>query len=130
MIKCKPDLMLVAAMLIGAALNQVSAAQDIRSIKNKTPEQRAQLQTSLLKSKLKLDTLVIVKLQAINLKYAQKMEPIIKGDEGKLKKYRAVIAIQKAKDAELRKLFSAEQYRQYQKLEDELKDKIRHHMKN
>lgn len=129
MITDKLKIGLVLTVLIIAALVQPTQAQDLTGMKNRTPEQRAQFQTSFMKSKMQLDTVQVVKVQAINLKYAQKMEPVIKGDDGKFKKYRAAMAIQKDKDAELKKVFSAEQYKQYQKFEDELKDKVREQMK-
>ncbi|RKR81956.1 hypothetical protein BDD43_2118 [Mucilaginibacter gracilis] len=119
---------IACAILVLAALVQPAKAQDMANMKNKTPEQRAQFQTGLMKGKLQLDTVQIVKVQAINLKYAQKMEPIIKGDDGKLKKYRAAMAIQKDKDEELKKVFSAEQYKQYQAFEAELKAKMKDKM--
>jgi len=120
--------MAVFVLFASVALAFHTQAQDMADIKNKTPEQRAQLQTSLMKSKLQLDAGQIVKAQAINLKYAQKMEPVIKGNDGKLKKYRVAMSIMKDKDAEFKKILSAEQYKHYQDFEEELKKKARDHL--
>ncbi|WP_295795765.1 hypothetical protein [Mucilaginibacter sp.] len=93
-------------------------------LKNATPEQRAQMQTGMMKSKLKLDTNQVLKVQAINLKYAHKFEPIIKGSDGRMKKMKEAMSLQKQKDAELKQVFTTEQYKQYQDFEQEMKSKM------
>ena len=100
------------------------AQANLGDLKNATPEQRAQMQTGMMKSKLKLDTSQFLKVQAINLKYAQKFESIIKGSDGRMKKAREAIALQKQKDAELKPVFSPAQYKQYQDFEQEIRSKM------
>jgi len=110
------------------AANSLRAQANIADLKNATPEQRAQMQTGMMKAKLKLDTSQVLKVQAINLKYAQKFEPIIKGSDGRMKKMREVMSLQKQKDAELKQVFTAEQYKQYQDFEQEMKSKMKSRM--
>ncbi|WP_412469279.1 hypothetical protein [Pedobacter sp. KLB.chiD] len=105
---------------------QLAAAQNTKTLKNKTPEERAQLLTKLMKTRLSLDTGQLARLKVINLKYALKNEPIIKSDAGKLAKLKQFKALQKEKNAELKKVFTAEQYNQYQAFEAEMKEKISH----
>ena len=100
------------------------AQANLVDLKNATPEQRAQMQTGMMKSKLKLDTNQVLKVQAINLKYAQKFEQIIKGSDGRMKKAREAIILQKQKDAELKQVFTTAQYKQYQDFEQEMKSKM------
>jgi hypothetical protein len=107
------------------AASSLHAQASMDNLKNATPEQRAQMQTGLMKNKLKLDTNQVLKVQAINLKYAQKFEPIIKGSDGRMKKAREAMALQKQKDAELKPIFTPAQYKQYQDFEQEMKSKMK-----
>jgi hypothetical protein len=115
---------LIIAVISTLVAANLKAQASMADMKNATPAQRAQMQTSLMKSKLKLDTNQVLKVQVINLKYAQKFEPIIKGSDGRMKKAREAIALQKQKDAELKQVFTTEQYKQYQDFEQEMKSKM------
>jgi hypothetical protein len=123
--KIKCSVMLAIAILF---FTQTAIAQQATDLKNKTPEQRAAFQTSMMKSKLNLDSDQATKVQAINLKYAQKFEPIIKSDDSRFSRFRQAKALQKAKDAELKTVFTASQYKQYQDFEAEMKDKLKDKM--
>jgi hypothetical protein len=107
---------------------QLAIAQNATGLTDKTPEERAQFQTNLLKSKLNLDSGQVTRLQAINLKYALKNDPIIKSDAGKFSRFRQIKALQKEKDEELKKIFTAEQYKQYEAFKTEMKDKMKEKM--
>ncbi len=116
-------LSLVCAMML--LVNTASAQDATTAAMKATPEQRAKFQTAMLKNKLQLDSGQTVQLQAINLKYAQKMEPLLNSDEGKLRKLRQMKAIQDAKEGELKKLFTADQFKQYKEAEAEMKEKLK-----
>lgn len=117
-------LICIAAVLV--LTMQVALAQDAgQALKSKTPEQRASYQTNLMKTKLQLDTNQVVKVQAINLKYALKFDPILKGDGGRMEKFRQARSIQKEKDADLKNTLSAGQYKLYQQYEAEMKEKLK-----
>jgi hypothetical protein len=103
----------------------VSAQVNPADLKNKTPEQRAQYQTRLMKSKLGIDTLQIRNVQAINLKYAKKMEPILKSSDSKITRIKLAMELQKAKDAELTAIFTPEQNKKYLAIESELMNKAK-----
>lgn len=107
---------------------QLAIAQNATGLTDKTPEERAQFQTNLMKSKLNLDSGQVTQLQAINLKYALKTDPIIKSDAGKFSRFRQIKALQKEKDEELKKIFTAEQYKQYEAFKTEMKDKMKEKM--
>jgi uncharacterized SAM-dependent methyltransferase len=101
-------------------------AQNIgKDFKDKTPEERAKFQTDMMKNKLSLKADQEVKVQAINLNYAEKFDPIIKSNDNKLSRFMRAMDLQKAKDAELKKVFTAEQYKQYEAIESELKAKMK-----
>jgi len=121
-------MMAAAASLVILLMAQGAAAQDKDAkamLKESTPEQRAALQTGMMKNKLKLDSTQAAKVQVINLNYAQKLDPVLKSDGRKLKMLRDVMAIQKDKDAELKTALTADQYKQYEAMKDEMKDKLK-----
>jgi hypothetical protein len=91
------------------------------NFKTKTPEQRAAAQTSVMKIKCNLDSNQVAKVQAINLKYAEKLDPVFKSEEGKLARFRQAKALMDAKDAELKAVLTTSQYKQYLDLKAEMK---------
>jgi len=116
----------LSLLLFGSILINPALAQDkMDMIKNSTPEQRAKMQTSMMKTKLQLDTVQVVKVQAINLAAAQKMDPVIKGDGGKFAKFRQMKEIESTKDKELKKVLTDAQYKQYEAAKDEMKEKMK-----
>lgn len=119
-------LLVCVVMLAGVLQLQ---AQSVEDFKNTTPEQRAQIQTNLMKTKLQLSEEQTTKVAAINLKYARQMEPVIKGDGGKLAKYREVKKINEQKDAELKQVFTEEQYATYEKAKEQMKEEMKKKIK-
>ncbi len=101
-----------------------SAQNKADMLKNSTPEQRAQMQTQFMKSKLQLDTVQTAKIQAINLATAQKMDPLLKGDGGKLAKFRQMKEIDSNKDKDYKNVLTPDQYKQYEAFKEEMKQKI------
>ena len=112
------------------AANHAMAQGGMSGMRNATPAQRAQLQTNMMKSKLKLDTVQITKVQAINLKYAQKMDPILKSTGSPMDRIQQAMALQTQKDKELQGVFTKEQFKQYSAAEQELKNKMMSRMGN
>ena len=103
-----------------------SVAQDLEKLRNSTPEQRATIQTEYMTTNLALTAEQVPKVKAINLASAQKAEPILKGSEGPLIRMRQLKVLDEAKDAQLRTVFSAEQYGKYLGL----KEKLREHLES
>lgn len=93
---------------------------------DKKPEERAGILTEWMQQELKLDSTVIKNVYNINLKYAIKMEELKNGDAGRRSKFRKAKSIAKNKDSDLKKIFSSEQFRQYQ----DKKKEMRNHFKN
>jgi hypothetical protein len=117
-------------MFVCIITNPVAAQDKADMIKNSTPEQRAKMQTSMMKAKLQLDTVQVVKVQAINLTAAQKMEPLLKGDGGKLAKFRQMKEIDSAKDKDLKNVLTPEQYKLYEAAKEEMKEKMKERLKD
>ena len=118
-------------LLLTCILTNPALAQDKADmLKNSTPEQRAKVQTALMKAKLQLDTVQTAKVQAINLAAAQKMEPLLKSDGGKLAKFRQLKEIDNTKDKDLKKVLTPDQYKQYEAAKEEMKEKMKEHLKD
>lgn len=99
-----------------------ASASAFAAIADSTPAQRAEIQTQVIQEKLKLAPEVLAKVQAINVKYAEKMEPILKGSDNILARKKKAGAVMDAKDAELKKILSADQFEQYDDAKDDIKD--------
>jgi len=127
-----PNLKTIAGLcllFLTFAVSMHAHAQDRADmLKNSTPEQRAKMQTSMMKTKLQLDTIQVVKVQAINLAAAQKMEPLLKGDGGKLARFRQVREIESTRDKDLKKVLTDDQYKQYEAAKEEMKEKMKERM--
>jgi len=118
MLRTRIAVSFAAALLIG------SAALAQGRLADSTPEMRAKIQTELMTKKLGLKADQIPKVQEINLKYAQKMDPVLKGSEGPLVKMRAAKAIDQDKEAELSKVLTQEQYKQYLASKQEMREQL------
>lgn len=119
--------LMVAALL---ALTATFAAAQLDELKDTTPKERAAAQTLFMKRKLNLTAEQLPKVEAINLKHAEQMEPVIKGDSGPLMKMRAMKESNSEKGAELQNVLTPEQFSQYQASQDEMKQKVIEELKN
>lgn len=98
---------------------------DVKDLKNASPEKRAQFQTEMMKSRLDLDNGQLAKVQGINLKYAQKFQPIIKSSDNRLSKMKQAMALQEQKDKELELVFTKTQFSKYKEFEQELRKRMK-----
>ncbi|NII83742.1 MULTISPECIES: hypothetical protein [unclassified Pedobacter] len=114
----------ISVLLICGSSSAFSQNKE-NDFKNKTPEERAKFQTEMMKSKLNLNAEQQSKIEGINLNYAKKFEPIIKSSDSKISRFKQAMSLQKAKDEELKKVFTASQYKQYEKFQEELKGKLK-----
>jgi hypothetical protein len=89
-----------------------------------TPEERAQMQTEWMEENLQLNDSQLVKVEALNLEYALKMEKI-KEINGNLSKLRAARKISEEKDKKLKKLLDKEQFEFYLDKRKEMQKKAR-----
>lgn len=113
------------AILTLLTVASVAAADDMMATLAKTtPQERATIQTAFLKSKLGLEGAEAEKVAAINLKYAEKADPIIKGSDGPFMKMRQMKELQSAKDSELQGVLTPAQYQAYEAAREEMKEKV------
>ena len=102
-----PALMIVALLVASSAWGQLDALKDT------TPAERAKVQTELMKTRLGLTDAQTSTVAAINEKYAERMEPVIKGAENPFLKVREVRDIEQAKEGELKGVLSGEQFQKF-----------------
>src|SRR5262249_7702414 len=114
------NLVTAVCMLVGVA----AFAGELDALKDTTPAQRATAQTAMMKEKLGLTDEQVSKIGALNLKYAQQMDPIIKGTEGPLMKARDIRNVEEQKEAELKGLLSPDQLQKFQAMKDEMREHL------
>lgn len=102
----------------------VVQADEASNFMNSTPEQRAGFQSQYMTEHLGLPTEAAAKVQAINLKYARQMDPIIKGTGGKLEKMQKGHSVLAARDAELQAVLTPDQYQKYDDIKDDMKSAL------
>ena len=113
-------LFFVASLLIAPRAH----AADIDALKGTTPEERAEAQTLMMKEQLALSDDTLEKVRAINLKYAQKMDPTIQGSNGPMMKGLEARNLQQQKEGELKTVLSPEQYKKYLASKLEMREHI------
>jgi hypothetical protein len=110
----------VGSLLIAAPL----LAADIDALKDTTPEERAEAQTAMMKENLGLSDAKAQKVHAINLKYADSMDPTIQGPDGPMMKRSVASNRQLQKEGELKAVLSADEYEKYLASKEEMRKHI------
>ncbi len=121
-------IMALCVTIVNTAKAQDQKQQMAEMVKNSTPEQRAKMQTQMMKTKLNLDSLTGLKVYDINLKAAQKMDPLLKGNGSKLAMFREAKSIDSEKDKSFKAVLTADQYKAYEAAKEEMKEKLKEKM--
>lgn len=90
---------------------------------------RAAKLTEWMKTNLQLTAEQVAPVQEINLKYANKMDDLRKRSQGRRAKMQTLKSDNKAKDAELKKILTADQFKTYLAKKEEIKKKFKEEMK-
>jgi len=115
----------VAVLVIATSV----AAEGLDDLKDTTPAERAAAQTTMMKDKLGLSDEQTPKIKAINEKYADQMDPLIKSSDGMLLKMRAMKQVEDQKEAELKGVLSGDQFLQFQAMKSEMRGKLMERIK-
>ena len=118
-----PILAIAGLLALAPVARPPAAGAQSEAIMNSTPEQRAKVLTALMRAKLNLTDEQLPKIEAINLQFAQKMEPVIKGNDGLFAKRRAAQEIDQEKEAALKGALSSAQFTTYLAAKSDLKKK-------
>lgn len=90
-----------------------AGAQELQMLEKTTPQQRADIQTEFMTKKLSLSPEVHSQVAAINLKYAEQVQPILTGAEGPLRKMHDIKGIESQKEGELKGVLTPQQFQKY-----------------
>ncbi|OJV22629.1 MAG: hypothetical protein BGO21_05595 [Dyadobacter sp. 50-39] len=101
-----------------------------RQLMDKPAEERAAFQTKRMTTSLKLDSAQALKVAGINLRYAQRMDPLIQGNGTRMSKLKAVRTMQKEKEAELKQVLTREQFDQFKEQQQAMRDEIKERRKS
>ena len=104
------------------------ARAQMDKLRNTTPAERAGMQTDFMVSKLDLTPEQKRAVTDLNLKYANKMEPVIKGSEGPMVRRRQMREINQEKETELRGILSPQQWQKYEASRAEMREKLEERM--
>jgi hypothetical protein len=118
----------ISKFILGIAIifltpSHASAQED--TFKNSSSQERAQLQTEWMRSELNLDSTILPVVYNINLKYSKKTQLLRNTAGSRIQKYRDFKVLSDAKDSELRKIFTKEQYRLYQLKKEGMKQNMK-----
>ena len=94
-------------------------------IEEKPVEERASAQEDFLAKKLSLTAEQQEQVGQINRKYAREVDSILRSDDYGSKKVRRFNSAMKNKDRELKKVLSKEQCEMYEKIREEMKQRVR-----
>jgi len=94
-----------------------------------TPEERANKLTGWMKTNLQLNDDQVNRVQTINLKYANKTQELQGGSMSRKEKMKTLKENDKAKDAELKTVFTTDQYNSYQEKKDEIRKQMKERMR-
>jgi len=117
------------ALTVAVLLLTGSASAQLDKLKDTTPGERAKAQTMMMESRLGLTKEQTSKVAALNQKYAEKMEPVIKGEGGPLMKMRQVKDIEEQKDAELKSVLSPEQFEKFLAGKEQMREEMAERIK-
>jgi hypothetical protein len=122
----KSNLLQLIMLLLFVFVNTSSYSQqkDIPSA-----SERATKLTDWMKTNLQLTDDQVPKVQDINMKYANKMEELKNNAAGKRQKLLTLKENDKAKDAELKQVFTDSQYKTYMTKKEELKKQLKQELK-
>ena len=103
----------------------IIASAQMDELKNSTLEQRAEMQTKWMTSNLALDAKAGASVSAINLKYAKETQALVNSDSPKFQKLQSFRKNSQAKDAELKSVFTPEQYTLYEQKKSEMQAQLK-----
>lgn len=102
-------------------------AQD--RFKDKSTEERAKMQTEWMQKELSLDSTVVPMIQAINLKYANKMQSLKNSGDNRYTRLQEFKSLSSQKDKELKTVFTPSQYDLYLKKRGEMKNYLKQNIR-
>ena len=111
------------------AMLVTSAAYAQRGQMARSAEDRAEMQTTMMQRQLELKPEQVAQVKAINLKYAKQIEDMRQSGAGpeaeKQARMEEMTKMAPARDAELKKVLTAEQYKKHKELDEQRRAEMR-----
>ena len=115
-----------ALMFLGCGNKNASKRPEMQNLIEEIPaEEKAPAQEDFLAERLSLTAKQSEQVDQINRKYAGEVDSILRSDDYRSKKARLFKSAMKNKDRELKKVLSKEQYEMYEKIREEMKQRLR-----
>ena len=112
-------------VLVAIILSAVSGwGADMDALEDTTPAERAAAQTAMMTTTLGLTDAESAKVAPINLKYAEKLEPIIKGSTPSLVKMVDARAVEQQKETELKAVLTPDQFTTFEATKKDMMEKL------
>jgi hypothetical protein len=119
-----PNTSLALAAVLGLLAFTPAASAQLAQLKNTTPEQRSKALTEMMTTKLGLTPEQTTKVAELNLTYAKKMDPLIKGSAGPLVRVEEMRKINESKEAELKQILTPQQFETYLASKKQMREKL------
>jgi hypothetical protein len=116
---------LALSAVAGLLMANHAWAQDPAQLAKVPPSVRAGIQTEVMAEKLHLSPQEKTQVEAVNLKYANQMQPVLEGSSGMFARMREAKRVEGAKDAEMKTVLSPAQYEAYLGLKSELRERLK-----
>ncbi|MDW7690216.1 hypothetical protein R9C00_24370 [Flammeovirgaceae bacterium SG7u.111] len=100
-------------------------AQSVEKLKDKTPEERAKIQTEKMVEKLAIEGDLEMQVYAINLKYAEAIEPLKDSEDSKVSKFQKLKSLSEDKNAEMEKVLTEDQFMAYLKMQEDMTKELK-----
>jgi hypothetical protein len=117
----KHGLLAIVALALISSGTAVVGQSERAELAKSTPEQRAKIETDFMKSHLELTDEQLSQVSQINLEYAKKADPLLKGSEGDLDLMKEMKTIQAQKHAAMQKVLTPDQIKTLESLRSEIK---------
>ena len=109
----------------GCGNRNASKVSEMRDLIQEAPaDETASVQDDFLAEALSLTPEQREKLGQINRKYADEVDLILRSDDYRSRKARRFRSAMANKDRELKKVFSKEQYRMYERIREEMRQRL------
>ncbi len=123
---CITVLVSAALMSFGCGNKSASKRPEMQNLIEETPaEEKAPVQEDFLAKKLSLTAEQREQVGQINRKYAREVDSILLSDDYRSEKVRRFNSAMKNKGRELKKVLSKEQYEMYEKIREEVKQRLK-----
>jgi len=111
---------------LGCENKNASKTSEMQKLIQELPaDDRASIQQDFLVEALSLTPEQCEQLGQINRKYAYEVNSILRSDDYRSRKAKRFKSVMANKDRELKKVFSKEQYKMYDQIREELKQRLR-----